>query len=401
MGNQQPNLLIITERYWPVVGGIESGILYLSGLLRGDFKIKILTLQNRPGGLGLFRSTAGLRSFRPYQDPHDLSVLPLLPSLIGRILLLPILLRHFPFVRRFMPRWSFDRLYSFFKLVLSRRVSKLIRNADLAVCFSGGYLGRLTQEVCAGLKIPLVFFPSIHPGQWNDSPRTIKSYEKAQAVVTYVKSSQRVLCEMGNFQHHSHVIALPIPESPIPDPERFKRKHGIDGPSILFVGRREAYKGLDLLMESFKDLSESRSGTRLFVIGPGDPIKDPPQGCLDLGKVAEAEKNEAFAACDILCVPSVSESLGIVYLEAWRNRKPVVACRIPETESLIDHERNGILVPQKRRELTAALEKLLQEPETALRMGAEGYRKYEAEYSNAVIHRKMRDLFLKVMQRKQ
>ena len=58
-------------------------------------------------------------------------------------------------------------------------------------------------------------------------------------------------------------------------------------------------------------------------------------------------------------MPSRSESFGLVYLEAWLHKKPVIGCKIGPVMNLIDDKKNGMLVSfDNASELISALETL-------------------------------------------
>ncbi|MGH9044588.1 MAG: glycosyltransferase family 4 protein, partial [Acidimicrobiales bacterium] len=103
-------------------------------------------------------------------------------------------------------------------------------------------------------------------------------------------------------------------------------------PVILFVGRHEPRKGLGVLLDAF---SSSRLDARLWVAGEGPLSAElmrryPGSETLRwLGRITEAEKNEAMAAAQILCAPSIGgESFGVVLLEAMAAGLAVVASDI-------------------------------------------------------------------------
>lgn len=64
-----------------------------------------------------------------------------------------------------------------------------------------------------------------------------------------------------------------------------------------------------------------------------------------LGPLDEADKHDLFDAMSLMVVPSAVESFGIVYLESWLYRRPVIAVDYGATAELIDHDENGLLVP--------------------------------------------------------
>lgn len=387
-------ILFVTERYWPALGGIEEGLRHAAALLKKHYSVTILTMRNSLSAKSLFETTSGLPVFNAYEDPSGVRVLPLLPALWGRLYMLFILLRHLPLMRRFFPNWSHDKFYWFFKHAMAGKLVKFIYNKSLVICFSGSYLGILSLEICRKYNIPIIYFPSIHPHQWNDSPKIVQAYRGADAVAVYVESTKKYLQSLKDFKNRIHVIPLPIQEYSIPESVDFRHKHSLKGVSILFVGRREKYKGIELLLKAFNELVKKTPSTELILIGPqvSEKLIIPVSRCVDLYEADEKEKAEAFAACDIFCLPSTSESLGLVYLEAWYNGKPVIACRIPEMEKLIDHGVNGLLVDANFQSLYEALDVLVLDKERREAMGKAGKEKYLKYYSNSVFEKKMVEL---------
>ncbi len=108
-----------------------------------------------------------------------------------------------------------------------------------------------------------------------------------------------------------------------------------------------------------------------------------------------------MAACDVLALPSAGESFGIVYLEAWAYRKPVVGARIAAVSALVHHGQDGLLVdPSDAGELAQALAFLLSHPEQASQMGARGREKLERRYTVERIADVVEGVYARVLRRK-
>src|SRR5690349_23815671 len=81
-------------------------------------------------------------------------------------------------------------------------------------------------------------------------------------------------------------------------------------------------------------------------------------------------------------MPSVAESFGIAYLEAWMCRKPVIGGRVGSTACVIADTVDGMLVdPDNPAELAGSLDSLLRDPERRGRMGDSGRRKVLASFT--------------------
>lgn len=121
-------------------------------------------------------------------------------------------------------------------------------------------------------------------------------------------------------------------------------------PVIVFAGRHEKRKGLHILLEAFKDISNLPSRPVLWVIGEGPETiglrstYGDDSGVVWLGAVDDEELAYRIAVADILCAPSLGgESFGMVPLEAMAASTLIVASDIPGYRAVIGDY--GILVP--------------------------------------------------------
>ncbi len=120
------------------------------------------------------------------------------------------------------------------------------------------------------------------------------------------------------------VIGVGIDPPPAAEPERFRRRFGIERPFALYLGRVDPSKGCAELLRSYAGAGARRDHDLVLV---GERYMDVPQrdGVHATGPVDDALKWDALAACDLLVLPSRYESLSLVALEAWASRKPVLA----------------------------------------------------------------------------
>lgn len=153
-------------------------------------------------------------------------------------------------------------------------------------------------------------------------------------------------------------------------------------PLLLFVGRLDAIKDLDLLLAS---VARMRTDAILYVVG-GNPDGDPEldrlralAGDLGLagrvrfpGAVAQGELPDYYRAADALVVTSRYESFGLVAVEALASGAPVVAAQVGGLPSIIIHGENGLLVRWRAPEAFAEqLDLLLEEHELHARLSAQ------------------------------
>lgn len=108
------------------------------------------------------------------------------------------------------------------------------------------------------------------------------------------------------------------------DGEAFRLKYGVVGPFLLYLGRIERSKGLKELLSIWDRLGERLPA--LILAGRRGPL-NLPRSARYLGYLPEADKRGALAASSALVMPSARESLSLVVLEAWAQRRPVIVNR--------------------------------------------------------------------------
>jgi glycosyltransferase involved in cell wall biosynthesis len=384
MKNISPLICLVTDTYWPAKGGVEAWVHAYSAHLEKKFRISIIAHAKEASSGTILSRTVFLRPFVPFKDDFGNQVSCLSPSIAGRIAMAAFILWHFPLVRRLWPRPVFDFLYIFYRRAFFKRLSKAVANADIVHCFSTSHLAVCATDACRKRGIGLIHSPPVHFDKWGDTPLLLSSYARADAIICLSHMFKKEFERRMPAQSPAMFVvpALTIDNSTGSRPAAAPQK-----PFVLFLGRREMHKGIGLLLSAFEKMSGKAV---LAVAGPGDAHAALPPPCIDYGEVNEAEKQWLLKNCDILCVPSADESFGIVYIEAMRYARPVVALDVAPVNEIVLNGKTGILVPPGDRDASArtlarALEQLLGDASLGETMGRNGLRRYEEKYQPTVI----------------
>lgn len=155
------------------------------------------------------------------------------------------------------------------------------------------------------------------------------------------------------------------------------------GKVVLYVGRIEALKGIDVLLRAVAALGMERDW-RLLIVG-GDGAADaelarlqrlsPALGIQDrvsfLGPVPHEMLPLYYSAANVLVLPSYYESFGLVLLEALACSTPVVASAVGDIASIVHHDETGLLVePGSPESLLQGLKRLLDDEALEHRLAA-------------------------------
>jgi glycosyltransferase involved in cell wall biosynthesis len=164
---------------------------------------------------------------------------------------------------------------------------------------------------------------------------------------------------------------------------------------VLFVGRLEERKGIDILLGVLKRIMPFYPAIRVDIVGndsiagPGNvtnrsafeadrqaqPVRDRVRFH---GEVDEERLRGFYRACDIFVAPSRFESFGLVLCEAMMFGKPVIACRAGGMVEIVDDGVSGLLAePGNSTSLEKCLVRLIEDQRLRYRMGVLARQRYE------------------------
>lgn len=181
-----------------------------------------------------------------------------------------------------------------------------------------------------------------------------------------------------------------IPQAPDltgrPDPAGFRRRYGLDGPVVLFVGRKIAAKGYRVLLDAAPLVWRSAPRTTFVFAGPnGEPeaaaafASRPDTRLLDVGMVDDQTKHDALSACDVLCLPSSADVFPLVFAEAWACGKPVVSGDFAGVRDAVADGVDGVVVPPRPDPVAGTLIRLLADDAARAALGSAGLRRVRQE----------------------
>lgn len=162
------------------------------------------------------------------------------------------------------------------------------------------------------------------------------------------------------------------------------------GRDLLFVGRLEERKGVSSLLDAVALLQARGLDLHLTIVGNGPQMVALQRKSADLllgevvmftGSKDEPGVVEALRHADLLIVPSLSEGLPVVIMEALASHVPVVATAVDGIPELVrDGETGRLVQPSDPKGLADAIEQLLSDPGLRRKMGAAGRKLVATEY---------------------
>jgi phosphatidylinositol alpha-mannosyltransferase len=184
--------------------------------------------------------------------------------------------------------------------------------------------------------------------------RTAVSPEARTLAERWLGGACHVLPNGVEVERFAKADPWPLPQTP-----------GGSGRAILFVGRHEPRKGLEVLLKAFSALD---TDAVLWVAGEGPETAalagSAPANVEWLGRISDEELAGRLRTAAAFCAPSLhGESFGVVLLEAMAAGTPVVASDIAGYRDVARHDREAVLVPGGDvAALTEALRRVLDDP---------------------------------------
>lgn len=174
------------------------------------------------------------------------------------------------------------------------------------------------------------------------------------------------------------------------DRQRARRAWGVGDDEVVIghLANQSREKGTVDLLRAAQRAWESGATFRVVLAGPqmpnfrrfwsSFPVRD---RVIQLGILSHKEKIDFFAGIDSFCLPSRSDSFGLVLLEAWANGVPLIGYRAGGIADLIRPEMDGLLVRCGDVEcLGEALLRIVNDSDARAAWGESGRSRIEREF---------------------
>ena len=182
---------------------------------------------------------------------------------------------------------------------------------------------------------------------------------------------------------------------------RNKFNIGADKKVILFLSRLNWKKGLDTLIPAFAEVLKKESRAVLVLAGPDEKnykkeIELKIVNCkLKIGKdviftdmLIGEDKISAYRESDVFVLPSYSENFVMAVVEAMACGLPVIITKGVGISKEVEKAGAGIVIEKDKKQLTEAILKILENPQLGKKMGENGRKLVETEFSSEKVAEK-------------
>lgn len=243
--------------------------------------------------------------------------------------------------------------------------------------------------------LPYVLTPFLHIGRTLKSrvarnmtmPHQIRLIREADALLALTSVEKAALEALGANPGRIYVVGSGMDDPPSLQAVQEARQEiealGLPRPFALYIGRLERDKGAILAVEAVRRLNRPAPRLGLVLVGERTPTFDrywralpegARQGVFPLGNVSEPLKHALLEEGQMLLLPSEVESFGLVILEAWSHKKPVIAARAGGISGVVGDGKTGLLVPPGDvSALAQAIVRLLEDASLAKQLGEAGH----------------------------
>ncbi len=215
-------------------------------------------------------------------------------------------------------------------------------------------------------RIPLLITPFLHLGdRLQKRNRTQRKYtlpglcwllRQADGVFVQTPSEAEAIEALGIPPQRIILQGLGVEPSECTggNRQRIRQQWGVGDNTVVIghLANQSVEKGTVDLLRAASRAWQAGAGFRLVLAGPDmanfrrfwADYSDASE-VIQLGALDEAQKRDFFAGLDLFCLPSVSDSFGLVLLEAWANGLANVAYEAGGIADVIQHQRDGMLIP--------------------------------------------------------
>ena len=368
-----PRVCLLTETFYPEIGGGESQTRLLAGRLKEQgCQVSILTRRSR--------------STSPRRDRvDDVEVLRLPPAGPGRARKWGLIATAGPALLRLRADWDLVCVSGFRILGVPavRAARRLGRPCILKADSNGEMSGEYFRAGLAGIGLA----PSHRPVR-SLLERRNRWLRKADAFVAISSSIAAELSDAGVAPEK--IVRIPNAVdterfSPIESGEKARLRAALGFPPegfvLTYTGRLVRYKGLPLLLDVWEAVCRDRGDAWLVLVGSGGAdihnceaeLRDRAEGAGLRGRVLFAgavdDVHRYLRASDAFVFPTEEEAFGISLVEAMACGLPCVATRVGAIPEIVNDGAALLVSPGDRPALEVAIRNLLDRSDLRARLG--------------------------------
>ena len=294
-------------------------------------------------------------------------------------------------------------------MFLNRKFSELAYALHRQMDFDGFYIHDF-QLLPMGSMLPTAepkIFRWHIPFRTHDLPRSwqlalLKYLSYYDAVIvssrTYLQELRRLGYEGDAFHIYPYIDPSQYTQPTMQQIQDLRERLGIsEGDRVLLtVARLDPMKAQDKVISALKRVVSKFPNTKLVLVGDGsfsssklglskgerwlqylkecaerEKVKE---NVIFAGYLPEKDLGIAYAMCDVFILPSVREGFGLVVVEAWLYKKPVIVSSYAGVADLIEDGVNGLLFdPKDTNQLASKIMKVLSDGDLAEKLGEKGF----------------------------
>jgi len=387
--NYFKNILFITHLYYPSIGGAEKIFQrWAEKLTNLNYKVTVLTtnalstedyyknLNRNLPKIGLINNVLVIR----------ISVNDLKHKILGFFWKI---INKFSFTRHTIgPLFFGPQFFPFPKEIKKEKFDYVIAGPTPT---SSIFYGLIFSKIN---KIPFYIFPFIHI---NDNLHTALInklfFKKAKKIITTTLSEKKFFLNLGIKYNKIFSAFNPVDKILFEKKQENKQLVKIKD-YILYLGQEGRHKNIPLLINAMIDIWNHGYRNKLVIAGQRTDFsyeldniikkiaKKYKNKIIRLNNISEEEKINLLDHCLFLVNPSYHESFGLVFLEAWARKKPVIGNSIDAVKNVVNHEKNGLIFKfNNKKDLVRKIEFLIKNKKIREKYGLNGFKKVKNEYN--------------------
>ena len=176
---------------------------------------------------------------------------------------------------------------------------------------------------------------------------------------------------------------------------------------FVYLGRLVFYKNVEVILKAFKIVAKEFPDATLVIAGDG-PYKKSLQELtkkLDIndnvtfaGYVTPQQKLKLLAESNALLFPSLIEGFGLVMLESFQQKRPVLVSDIPPMSDIVENNKTGVVIdPHNEKRWAHTIIWLIKNPQESNKMGRNGNDVLREKYSQNLFYKNLFKMYKNVL----